>query len=194
MTERTRAVIIDDRDRRVQYTGDWIAANGDAYNNRGRHGPVYGNTLQGSNTNGAKLTFTFTGTRAQIRGTTDPEFEDGSTDPDPNWDCVLDGRVTPAAKGPSLRPGEDSINRWPFCNFSDLIPGQHTVELIVRTKGRTFWFDDIQYTPTDVVSGETIDARQDDQDLTYSSGWESYRGLAFITRTRGSTVTFPFSA
>jgi hypothetical protein len=61
MTERTRAVIIDDRDRRIQFTGNWIAASGEAYNNRGRHGPVYRNTLQGSTTNGAKLTFSFSG-------------------------------------------------------------------------------------------------------------------------------------
>lgn len=204
MTEPTRSVNIDDRDRRVQFTGNWIAASGDAYNNRGRHGPVYRNTLRGSNVDGAKLAFTFSGehsstfflcvdaplikfhagTKAEILGTTDP---------DPNWDCILDGGVVSAAKGASSQPGEGSINQWPFCSFSGLSSGQHTIELIVRTKGRTFWFDEIQYTPTGVVRGETVDADQGDQDLSYSAGWESYKGIAFITRTRGSTVTFPFS-
>ena len=212
MTEGTREVIIDDRDSRVRLTGTWTTASGDTYNGRGRHGPVYRNTLHGSNADGARISFTFSGEclldcciciwnllnflpgiKADIFGTTDPEFEAGSTVPDPDWDCVLDGGVNAAAKGAISKRTESSINRWPFCSFPNLTPGQHTIELVVRTKGRTFWFDELQYVPTDVVSGETIDVSQSDQDLSYSSGWESFRGLAFITRTRGSTVTFTFS-
>jgi hypothetical protein len=211
MTERTRAVIIDDRDSRIQFTGNWVAATGEAYNNQGSYGPVYRNTLQGSTANGAKLTFSFNGefssfavsllrsltdfrigTGAEILGTFDPEFEDGSTDPDPNWDCILDGGVNSDAKGASSPPGGGSINQWPFCRFSSLIPGQHTIELVVRTKGNAFWFDEIKYVPTDVVSGETIEVGQEDQDIRYGSYWQSYREVAY-TQTGGSRVTISFS-
>lgn len=66
MTEQTRAVIIDDRDSRIQLAGGWMREDGDSaeFNNQGMNGPVYRNTLLAATTADAILSFTFNGERS----------------------------------------------------------------------------------------------------------------------------------
>lgn len=106
---------------------------------------------------------------------------------DPDWDCLLGGQVV--AKQSYFQYVE---NNWVFCSFQDLTAGQYTIGLKVKTKGRTFWFDQIQYRPTGVVQNEVVATTRDDADLSYSKGWAALANVGYNTLVGGSTATFRF--
>ncbi|KAJ2926125.1 hypothetical protein H1R20_g10966, partial [Candolleomyces eurysporus] len=186
MTEPTRWVIIDDRDSRISYSGDWTATSGADFNNKGNFGQVYSNTLHASNAEGASFNFRFNGNAARIMGTNDLVLRDGVADID--WDCTLDGRTVSRE---NYFPYTE--NNWVFCSFSNLVAGAHTIGVRVKTSGRSFLFDQIQYRPSGTVEGEVVAATRDDADLQYSSGWGPLANVAHNTMVRGSTATFRFT-
>ncbi|KAF6753538.1 hypothetical protein DFP72DRAFT_1069515 [Ephemerocybe angulata] len=189
MTEATRWVIIDDRDSRISYSGSWTSNSGDNFNSQGNFGATYLNTLHGTSTDASKLSFTFTGNAARIMGTTDLKVDSAGV-PDPDWDCILDGKVVARQ---SAFPYTE--NNWNFCAFNDLSPGQHTVGLNVKTQsGRSFWIDQIQYRPgSATVQNEVVAATRDDADLKYSTGWGALSTVGYNTMVKGSTATFRFT-
>ncbi|TEB33267.1 hypothetical protein FA13DRAFT_1627518 [Coprinellus micaceus] len=186
MTEPTRWVVIDDRDSRVQYSSGWSAVSGDTYNNQGNFGPTYRNSLHGTGTDGASLSFKFTGSAARIKGTTALQIDSAGV-PNPDWECILDGRVVKRAN-----PFQYVENNWVFCAFDNLPGGEHTIGLNAKPKGRNFWFDYIEYRPTGTVDNEVVVAGRDDADLSYSTGWAALANVGHNTMIRGSTATFRF--
>ncbi|KAJ2926129.1 hypothetical protein H1R20_g10968, partial [Candolleomyces eurysporus] len=184
--EPTRWVIIDDRDSRISYSGDWTAISGADFNNMDRFGQVYLDTLHRSNVNGSSFSFGFNGSAARIVGTNDLVLRDDVADID--WDCILDGRTV--SREPYF---PETANNWWFCSFSDLIAGAHAIGVRIKTSGRSFLFDQIQYMPSGIVDGEVVAAFRDDADLQYSNGWEPWEELAHTTLVRGSTATFRFN-
>ncbi|RXW23431.1 hypothetical protein EST38_g2418 [Candolleomyces aberdarensis] len=127
-----------------------------------------------------------TGSAARIVGTNNLVLRGDVADID--WDCILDGRTVP--REPYF---PETANNWWFCTFSDLVAGAHTIGLRVKTSGRSFLFDQIQFMPSGIVEGEVVAAARDDANLQYSSGWEPWEGLAHLTLVRGSTATFRFN-
>ncbi|EAU90361.1 hypothetical protein CC1G_00745 [Coprinopsis cinerea okayama7 len=188
MTELTRWVVMDNTDSRISYTGSWSRASGNTnqHNSHGNFGQVYQNTLH-TTTTSSSLSFTFTGDSATILGTNDLSFN-GNT-PDPDWECALDGRVSADYKRDPFRHRE---NNWVFCRFRGLDAGQHTITLNVRTRGRAFWFDRIEYRPTGVVENEMVATTRDDADITYNGRWRPLAEVAYFTHETGGSITFPF--
>lgn len=107
--------------------------------------------------------------------------------PDPDWECILDGQVVRRQN-----PFPYTENNWVFCEFTNVVAGEHTIGLRIKTTGRSFWIDQIQYRPTGIVQNQVITATRDDADLAYSSGWAPLAEVAHNTMIRGSTATFRF--
>lgn len=127
-----------------------------------------------------------TGNAARIMGSNnDLTIKDNVADVD--WDCILDGRTVTKEN-----PFPYAENNWVFCSFSNLVAGEHTIGLRVKTTAKTFWFDQIQYRPSGTVQNEVVAATRDDADLQYSSGWGPLANVAHSTLVRGSTATFRF--
>ncbi|TFK19953.1 hypothetical protein FA15DRAFT_153206 [Coprinopsis marcescibilis] len=188
MSELRRSVVIDDTDPRISYSDGWTRASGatNNHNGNGNFGAVYQNTLHTTTVSGANMSFTFTGSSAQILGTNDPiEVSPGVFDPD--IVCTVDGTIVPKRD-----PFEFRENNWLFCGFDRLSDGEHTIRLQVITQGRPFWFDRITYRPIDVVENETVMINQDDSDINYTGEWGSLGNVAHHTGTIGGGFVFPF--
>lgn len=186
MTEPTRWVVVDDRDSRIQYSNGWQSTGGDRFNNQGNFGATYRNSLHGTGTVSAKLSFSFTGNAARIKGTTDLQV-DSSGVPNPDWECTLDGKVVKREN-----PFPYTENNWTFCSFRDLPGGDHTIGLTVKTSERNFWVDYIEYRPTITVEDEVLSASRDDADLSFSGGWAALGDVGHNTLVKGSSATFKF--
>lgn len=203
MTEPTRWVVIDDRDSRIKYSGGWQSAGGDDYNNRGNFGATYRNSLHGTGTDGATMSFSFkgmsyihsgqqwkliyrTGNAARIKGTSDLQVDSAGV-PNPDWKCTLDGNVVKRAD-----PFPYTENNWTFCEFGNLPAGDHTIGLTVKTTERNFWFDYIEYRPSGMVDNEVVQASRDDADLSYNGQWAALATVGHNTLNKGSSATFTF--
>ena len=126
------------------------------------------------------------GSAARIKGTTALQIDSAGV-PNPDWECILDGRTVKRAN-----PFQYVENNWVFCAFDNLSGGEHTIGLNVKPKGRNFWFDYIEYRPTGTVDNEVVVAGRDDADLSYSTGWAALANVGHNTMIRGSTATFRF--
>lgn len=129
-----------------------------------------------------------TGNAARIRGTPDLQFDStGVTNPDLDWECTLNRT---SVKGANTF--QSAGNYWTLCKFEDLPSGQHTVGLIVKTEGRRFWFDYIEYQPIGMVDNQVLRASRNDLDLSYEGSWAALADVAQHTMVKGSHVTFKF--
>jgi hypothetical protein len=106
---------------------------------------------------------------------------------DPTWDCFVDNI--------SIRPSTSfqfPENNWVFCSQDKLVDGPHilTVNATVA-KEQTFWFDDIQYTPSASVSLEDAAVMVDslDSQLQYGTGWQALGSTANMTTQTNSIFT-----
>ena len=110
---------------------------------------------------------------------------------DPTWECFVDN----VSIGWSLSAEVDTVeNNWNLCQ-SDLQDGPHVLSVNVAVLFlQTFWFDQIEYTPSTNVSLDNSTVRFDSSDpsVQYSSGWTAFDGFVNLTQTVGSTVTFEF--
>ena len=110
---------------------------------------------------------------------------------DPTWDCFVDG----ISIGPTT-PFAFAENNWIFCKHLDLVDGPHilTVNATVLSN-QTFWFDNIQYSPSAGVPLDNASIIVDslDSQLHYGTGWGALGGGANMTTVTGSTFTFDFT-
>lgn len=109
---------------------------------------------------------------------------------DPTWDCFVDD----ISIGPT-DPFPYAENNWVFCNHPNLVDGPHilTVNATVM-KNQTFWFDNIQYSPSAGVPLDKAAIIVDslDSQLQYGDGWGALGGSANMTTKAGSIFTFDF--
>ncbi|KAF9561140.1 hypothetical protein CPC08DRAFT_635839, partial [Agrocybe pediades] len=183
----TRLVVVDDTDSAINYVGPWFQDNSGSQDHVGNYGPAYLSTLHGT-TSSATLSYAFNGTQIRVRGTNHPLNDSGVLDP--QWECFIDN-VSIGATAPFSSPE----NNWLFCENDQLSDGPHvlTVNATVAKK-QTFWFDQIQYTPSAGVLLEDKAVFVDNLDsaLKFSHGWAALGGSANLTLVPNSTVTFEF--
>ena len=148
----------------------------------------------------------FSGSGITVYGTSITTNASGTQDP--TWECFIDNTSigwSLASAAPN-KPG-GSQNNWILCGggpdqFQD---GHHILTVNANVSNQqTFWFDQIQYTPSANVSLDQLFLRIDANDpaIQYSSGWSfsdypiSYtqiNGNGSSTQLPGATLTYQFS-
>ena len=112
----------------------------------------------------------------------------------PAWQCLVDDVVI-RANGPV--PFFE--NGFTLCQDLDLDDGPHqlVVNVITGTAGETFWFDDIQYSPSPSSSESGgipfVKVRSLDPAIVYSAGWGPFADVANMTSKTGAEVKFTFT-
>ena len=114
---------------------------------------------------------------------------------DPAWECFIDNTSIGGSSGPS-----SSENNWILCGGgpSQFQDGSHLLTVKANVSNQqTFWFDQIQYTPSANVSLNQSLLRIDSSDssIQYSSGWQSLVQLinTSYTQITAATLTYQFS-
>ena len=131
----------------------------------------------------------FPGSQVIVLGTSITTNASGTQDP--TWDCFVDNVTI----GWGISAGADDKNNWIFCQ-SNLQDGPHVLSVNVTVlHQQTFWFDQIQYTPSANVSLDNATVKFDSSNpaVQYSSGWTGLAGIVNLTQTAGSTVTYNFT-
>lgn len=108
---------------------------------------------------------------------------------DPTWECFIDnvsiGRTDPF---------QFAENNWLFCSSEILADTSHLLTVNANSRGHTFWFDYIRYTPSaNAFLGDAlvyIDST--DPAIRYDSDWRPLGNVANMTSSTGSTVAFDF--
>ena len=85
-------------------------------------------------------------------------------------------------------------NNWVFCQWDSIPDGPHVLSVNATSKGQTFWFDVLRYSPTAgaSVDGGAIVFDYLDPDIHFDSQWETLEERAAMTTTTGSTMTLDF--
>ena len=108
---------------------------------------------------------------------------------DPTWECFIDdisiGRTDPF---------QFAENNWLFCSSGILADTSHLLTVNAKSKGSTFWFDYLRFTPS--ANGSLSDALiyidNTDPAIRYDSDWQPLGDIANMTSSTGSTVVFNF--
>ena len=90
----------------------------------------------------------------------------------PTWTCLIDG-----VNSSNTNPFRVPIHRWPLCEDDTLPDGQHNVTLNTQVpEGQQFWFDYMQYAPSENVPLENANIYVDntDPDITFGGDWPNY--------------------
>lgn len=182
----TRKVVIDDTSSLIRYVGPWITANGQNYDTQGNFGATFNNSLHGT-TGVANFSFSFSGSQVYVSGTISINNSTGV--PDPSWGCFMDS----VASGTSPPFGYIE-NNWPLCQWDNLADGPHVLEVHVTSKGQTFWFDQINYTPSPnlIVNETALLVDHKDADIHLDSSWADLGGIANYTSQKGAQMQFSF--
>lgn len=178
--------MVDDTDTSIQYSGPWVQPDASIYDVQGNFGPTYKQSLHGT-TGVASLSYAFNGTRAAIYGTTYINNSTGVVDP--VWQCFMDG----ISSGTQV-PFPFYENNWVFCQWDSLPDGPHVMSINATSKGQTFWFDELRYSPTAgaSINGGAILFDHRDPDINFDSQWGALGGTANMTSVTGATMTLDF--
>lgn len=183
-----RRVVIDNLDDLVRFDGaGWFQVNDAKDPGFGNFGPTYLSTLHGTNTS-AQLSFTFDGSAVTLWGSNNPRNESGIIDP--TWACLIDG-----VDIGTTEPFPFAENNWPFCDWKDGTPGEHTLTVRASPQGQTFWVDRIDYTPSpsaSVPGGSVISVDHRDNAIKLGEGWGALGGTANFTQSRGAIAEVEF--
>jgi hypothetical protein len=201
-----RPIVIDDFNPLFQYGTGWFRDEG-SQDNLGNFGPPFQHTLHGTDSN-SSFSFSFqgtpflslvcitfssisAGTSIQIKGTSNRV--NTSTGFDPSWECFID-KISIGATQPFQYPE----NNWLLCEQQLLVDGQHLVTVNVSQAtqaGRTFWFDDIVYTPSSNVPSDGAYTLVDNVDpaIAYGDGWLNLGNVANFTSQTGAGFVFNFT-
>lgn len=181
-----RWVEVDDTDTSIQYSGPWVQADASIYDGQGNFGATYKQSLHGT-TGVASLSYAFNGTGAAIYGTNYINNSTGVVDP--VWQCFMDG-ISSGTYGPFPYPE----NNWVFCQWDSIPDGPHIMSVNATSKGQTFLFDVLRYSPTDgaSINGGAIVFDHIDPDIYFDSQWGALEGTATMTTTMGATMTLDF--
>ncbi|KIJ44500.1 hypothetical protein M422DRAFT_47263 [Sphaerobolus stellatus SS14] len=198
MTE-LRTLELENTDPSIEYIGQWATLTVDEHTENSWSGPIYSNMLK-STIGESGISFAFSGTGVTIFGTVMNNFVNNSgVITGPKVDCSIDSQ--------DFRPGTPSTfhtNGFAFCEqkMGTLADGQHRISLnVVASLEQPFYFDRIEYTPSDNVSlsQATVKFTHIDPIINYGAGWidTSYRkggpNAVHLTNTVGSQITFPFT-
>ncbi|THU95559.1 hypothetical protein K435DRAFT_124880 [Dendrothele bispora CBS 962.96] len=210
--------VVDDKDSRIEYSGQWTSVTGDTKLSDGsdtldglsRSGSVFGNTVHGTRTNGTGVTFRFNGTSlAAVYASVAFDSFVGQGDQVVMIDCFLDGKeATGSGYIPSSVPRP--INNQPACSvYADsykgtLSPGEHELSLnVTRISNASFYVDYVVYealadAPIDgeilrIGDGQMNMRSSPDPHLSFGAGWETGNGGMVSTVTPGSSVTVRFN-
>jgi len=132
------------------------------------------------------------GSSVKVFGSTN-RVKNPTTGFDPSWECFVD-KISIGA----TQPFEFAENNWLLCEQEQLVDGPHVVTVNVTqdtAAGRTFWFDNINYTPSLSVpkDGAYILIDNFDPDLFYGDGWGPLGGFANLTTTTSAELRFNFT-
>ena len=106
----------------------------------------------------------------------------------PTWTCLIDGVSS------SPQRFNIPINRWPLCEDDTFLDGQHNITLQIEVPdGQQFWFDYMQYQPSENVPLDNANIYVDstDPDITYGAGWTNYASGQEAT-TSGTSLKLNF--
>ncbi|KAF8162745.1 hypothetical protein B0H34DRAFT_692785 [Crassisporium funariophilum] len=179
----SRFIVVDDTNTQITYDGLWFPDTG-SLDSVGNDGAPYLSTLHGTKPN-ASLSFTFEGTSVALYGTT--IIRDDSGIMDPTWGCFIDNiRIDREV------PGIAAANNQALCMTSTLADESHTITLNVTVnKAQTFWFDSIQYLPSesDSVPNAAILVDFLDPAVDFGPGWNPLVSPISGFQARGTNTT-----
>ncbi|KAF6764041.1 hypothetical protein DFP72DRAFT_491137 [Ephemerocybe angulata] len=185
----TRWVLVDDKDAGISYSGSWFE-NSDGFT-VGNWGSPWGGSQHGLNGTGS-FSYTFSGTRIRVLGTS--AVQSSSSGTDPSWKCMVGDSDIPTSN-----PWTTQINNWPLCESPEFVPGQHTFTLNTVSQKATFWFDQIRYLPlsnmnSTLTGAVSVVVEHSDPAVTYTSGsWQDLTTNAKVTSQAGSAMTIKFT-
>ncbi|PPQ74588.1 hypothetical protein CVT24_004186 [Panaeolus cyanescens] len=192
MTATARSIVIDDSDPSIVYSGTWVVNQGKDFDSVGTNGRVFGASVHAASA-AASLAYTFEGTAGQIMGTS--MINNQSNTLNPTWTCSIDG--TQIQTEPITL---DRNNNWPFCRWSGLSEGSHTVTLNISSNGIPFYFDWLSFVPSSarirpMGTSETILIPSSDPAITFDSSWTNLPDplIGKATSQSGGSVTVSFS-
>ncbi|KAH7925589.1 hypothetical protein BV22DRAFT_1046689 [Leucogyrophana mollusca] len=128
-------VYVDDRDPTLSYSGVWFT---------GTFTSDYQNSSHGTNTAGSSVSFSFTGTQVSVYGSVDPS----------NSVCISSPISTYMVDNTSVTTyfalaTETKLSNCLFFESPVLEGGLHSLVITSASQNGLFWFDYIQYTPSD---------------------------------------------
>ncbi|KAF9474372.1 hypothetical protein BDN70DRAFT_899003 [Pholiota conissans] len=176
----TTAIMIDDTDSGLRYSGSWTADKG-SLDNLGNFGAPYMSTSHYTKGTGS-VSFTFSGTYVGVFGSS----VDGK---DPSRTCTVDGSTIP-----NNQIGF-AVNMIMHCQVYNLSDGPHTITVTVPTANPNgYWFDYLMYIPSASVSrtNAALMVLWNDPSLGYGTGW-TQSSPGEIARTNGASVTVQFT-
>ena len=108
----------------------------------------------------------------------------------PTWTCIIDGKIWPT------NPLSSPENRWPLCENDSLSDGEHIIVVQIQVpKGQQFWFDYMQYLPSENVPLDNANIYVDstDLDIMYGVGWSDFElGRGGEALTPGTSLNLSF--
>ncbi|KAF8954756.1 hypothetical protein BDZ97DRAFT_1862956 [Flammula alnicola] len=176
----SRAIMIDDTDPSLVYSGQWIADQGSKDNN-GNYGAPYLRTMHYTKGTGS-FSYSFHGTYVGVIGAT----MDSSN---PSRDCFIDGVKIESAV---LSAAENRVTQ---CQQYGLSDGPHVITLTVTAPNPSFyWFDFLFYIPSASVSldNAAIFINTGDPAMQFGTGWAQY-APGYITRQQSSVYSMDFN-
>lgn len=182
-------MLVDDKDAGISYSGSWFE-NSDGFT-VGNWGSPWGGSQHGLNGTGS-FSYTFSGTRIRVLGTS--AVQSSSSGTDPSWKCMVGDSDIPTSN-----PWTTQINNWPLCESPEFVPGQHTFTLNTVSQKATFWFDQIRYLPlanmnSTLTGAVSVVVEHSDPAVTYTSGsWQDLTTNAKVTSQAGSVMTIKFT-
>lgn len=133
--------------------------------------------------------FVLPGTQISVFGTTNVK-NSSSGIVDPSWECLIDNNSIG-----STPPFLFIENNWNLCSADNLPSGTHTLTVNTFSHGRHFWFDYLQYTPSNVddLNNALVKVPRTDPDIVYDGTWQNLGNIATMTRASGSSATLSFT-
>ncbi|KAJ7687593.1 hypothetical protein B0H17DRAFT_1069637 [Mycena rosella] len=183
-----RQRVIDDTDPAIEYgPNGWFVANPSTLT-AGNFGPVYNGTSHAASSN-ATLNFAFNGTSMRVYGTI-MVSTDSNNVTDPTWDCFVD-EIQISNPQPTFKFPE---NNWVLCDQPQISTGAHVLRVEVQSKGKTFYLDDLVYTP---LPDETFESAvliypNTDPSIAFGGGWSNIGNQENATQTAGAQVSLFF--
>ena len=108
----------------------------------------------------------------------------------PTWKCLVDGDVI------SSTAFKNATNRWSLCEDDALQDGLHIITLQIQVPaGQQFWFDYMQYMPSETVALDNANVYIDSTDpvIFYGVGWTSYAaGRGQAASALGTSLNLKF--
>ncbi|GJJ15748.1 hypothetical protein Clacol_010026 [Clathrus columnatus] len=173
MSSEFREIILLNDDPSITYIGEWTAVQSTPFGAWGDFGSPFSPTLHSSSIG--------------IVGAID--IANYSTNPDPTWECYVNGVSLGPPNLIDTKSGSDSM-----CSGQGFLDGENELVVNVTSKGMPFYFDRIPYQAAPSVSLENtlIKIQNPDPAINYISGW-SPNGIVNQTSDPNSLISIQLS-